>query len=127
MRVVITGGAGFLGLRLARQLAARGRLAGAALDEILLFDQAPPPPEAGPLPSGSRLVAGDIADPAAIAALAAGPSPLTVYHLASVVSAGGELSAGCIDLRGERDGVRRRGRVVGGRRGSRWTPDTGSW
>jgi nucleoside-diphosphate-sugar epimerase len=90
MRVVITGGAGFLGLRLARQLAARGRLAGAPLDEILLFDQAPPPPEAGSLPAGSRLVLGDIADPTAIADLAAGPGPLTVYHLASVVSAGAE-------------------------------------
>ncbi len=90
MRIVITGGAGFLGLRLAKALAERGSLDGAAIGEILLFDQAPPPPAAGPLPRLARMVTGDIADPAQIATLTEGPGPLTLFHMASVVSAGGE-------------------------------------
>ena len=48
MKVVITGGAGFLGRRLARALLARGRLTAptgreAEIDELLLFDAAAPP------------------------------------------------------------------------------------
>lgn len=115
MRVVITGGAGFLGLRLARLLAARGQLGGRPLEGLLLFDQAPPPPEAGALPAGASFQAGDIAEPATAAGLAAGAGPLTVFHLASVVSAGGERDfdlALRVNLDGGRallEGLRQRG------------------
>ncbi len=79
MRVVITGGNGFLGRRLAMRLLERR-----AADELILFDNAPP---ALPLPEDRRIaaVAGDIADRAAVAALIA-PGTDAVVHLAAVVS-----------------------------------------
>ena len=48
MKVIITGGAGFLGLQLARRLTALGSLTGPSgkaekIDEILLFDVVTPP------------------------------------------------------------------------------------
>lgn len=43
MRLLITGGAGFLGARLARTLLARGELAGQAITELVLADQVAPP------------------------------------------------------------------------------------
>lgn len=45
MKLLITGGAGFVGARLARTLLARGSLAGATIDRIVLADQAAPPPD----------------------------------------------------------------------------------
>lgn len=43
MKILITGGAGFLGARLARMLLARGALAGQPLRQLVLADQALPP------------------------------------------------------------------------------------
>jgi nucleoside-diphosphate-sugar epimerase len=43
MRLMITGGAGFVGARLARALLARGRLDGQRIERIVLADQTPPP------------------------------------------------------------------------------------
>jgi nucleoside-diphosphate-sugar epimerase len=43
MHILITGGAGFVGARLARSLLARGTLAGHRLGRVVLADQAPPP------------------------------------------------------------------------------------
>jgi nucleoside-diphosphate-sugar epimerase len=43
MRLLITGGGGFLGARLARTLLARGELAGQRIDKMVLADIAPPP------------------------------------------------------------------------------------
>jgi D-erythronate 2-dehydrogenase len=43
MRLLITGGAGFVGARLARTLLARGTLAGASIDQVVLADQVAPP------------------------------------------------------------------------------------
>jgi nucleoside-diphosphate-sugar epimerase len=43
MKVLITGGAGFLGARLARTLLARGQLAGQPVSSVVLADQAPAP------------------------------------------------------------------------------------
>jgi nucleoside-diphosphate-sugar epimerase len=45
MKVLITGGAGFVGARLARTLLARGTLAGRPIDRLVLADQAAPPPD----------------------------------------------------------------------------------
>lgn len=43
MRLLITGGGGFVGARLARTLLARGTLAGAGIDQLVLADQVAPP------------------------------------------------------------------------------------
>ena len=45
MHILITGGAGFVGARLARSLLARGTLAGRRIERLVLADQAPPPDE----------------------------------------------------------------------------------
>ncbi|EHR72687.1 nucleoside-diphosphate-sugar epimerase [Burkholderiales bacterium JOSHI_001] len=45
MKLLITGGAGFVGARLAQSLLARGTLDGQAITELVLTDQAPPRPE----------------------------------------------------------------------------------
>jgi len=43
MKLLITGGGGFVGVRLARALLARGTLAGQAIRQVVLTDLAPPP------------------------------------------------------------------------------------
>lgn len=94
MKVIITGGAGFVGMQLARKLAKRGSLADSngtrtAITEIVLFDQV----EAAPFPASSKIrvtsIAGEISDARAVRALFDRPDT-AVFHLASVVSAGGE-------------------------------------
>ena len=84
MRVVVTGGCGFLGRRVALRLLERGDI-----DELVLFDNAP---SALPLPEDERLrlVTGDIADPAAVRGVIF-PGTSSVFHLAAVVS--GEAEA----------------------------------
>lgn len=84
MRIVITGGCGFLGRRVALSLLERRDV-----DELVLFDNAR---SAMPLPEDNRIAAltGDIADPAAVQAAIA-PGTGAVYHLAAVVS--GEAEA----------------------------------
>ena len=94
--VVITGGAGFLGSRLARELLAAGSLAvaGAAaspLSRLTLIDQAPPPPDLTASPEVAA-IQGDLAElcapsGAGLPALAAAD---VVFHLAAAVSAGCE-------------------------------------
>ncbi len=87
MRIVITGGAGFLGQRLARRLLERGSLTDARgqsrkIGEIVLLDVVP-----ATLPADSRLtiVAGDLAD-SAVVDRAVTRDTDTVFHLAAVVS-----------------------------------------
>jgi nucleoside-diphosphate-sugar epimerase len=94
MRVVITGGAGFLGRRLADRVLAAGRLAGPSgsaelVDEVVLVDVVHP---TGPPTSGDpriRSVAGDIAD-ADVMASVTDRDDLSIFHLAAMVSAGCE-------------------------------------
>src|SRR5260370_33363124 len=78
MRVVITGGCGFLGQRVALQLLARSDV-----DELVLFDNAPP---ALPQQDDKRLsvVTGDIADREAVRRVISGGTH-SVFRLAAVV------------------------------------------
>ncbi len=88
MRIVITGGCGFLGRRLALLLLDKGSALG-SIDELVLFDNAP---SALPLPDDKRvrLVTGDIADRDTVKALIAPDGPKSgtdaVFHLAAIVS-----------------------------------------
>jgi nucleoside-diphosphate-sugar epimerase len=79
MRIVITGGCGFLGRRVAFQLLERGDV-----EEVVLFDNAPPSPT---LPDHAklRLVIGDVADTATMRRVIA-PGTSGVFHLAAIVS-----------------------------------------
>ena len=86
MRVVITGGGGFIGARLARALLARGALDGRGITRLVLADQAFPD-----FPKDARLetLAGNISDPA-FAARAVTPDTAAIFHLAAVVSGAAE-------------------------------------
>jgi D-erythronate 2-dehydrogenase len=92
MRIVITGGAGFIGKKLARALLARGTLMDRQgtvqpLRQITLFDVV----AADGLPSDPRLDVrtGDIADPAELRRLIS-EGVEGVFHLAAIVSANAE-------------------------------------
>ena len=80
MKIVITGGGGFLGSRLAAALRARDASA-----DITLLDMAFPPG----LESKFRCIAGDVASPEVIAK-ALGDDTDSIFHLAAVVSGGAE-------------------------------------
>ncbi len=87
MKILITGGAGFVGARLARSLLARGCLSSRAIEQLVLADQAPPPPDlaaqprvevrVGPLLDLSDRIRNEAFD--------------GVFHLASAVSGECEL------------------------------------
>ena len=94
MKVIITGGAGFIGLQLAQRLTALGSLTGPSgksekIDELLLFDVVTPDKRPAGLDDRAKFVAGEIADKATVKKLFDRPD-LSVFHLASVVSGGGE-------------------------------------
>ena len=69
MKLVVTGGAGFLGSHLVEALIARGHT-------VTVFDRV----SSRYRPAGARIVEGDLSDPAALAALVEGAD--AVYHLA---------------------------------------------
>jgi D-erythronate 2-dehydrogenase len=83
MKILITGGAGFLGARLARTLLARGSLAGETITALVLADLFPPPAD---LLADARVQArtGALLDQC----MALGAEGFAgVFHLASAVSA----------------------------------------
>ncbi|MBV9861214.1 MAG: NAD-dependent epimerase/dehydratase family protein [Alphaproteobacteria bacterium] len=102
MRIVITGGCGFLGRRLALLLLERGSALG-AIEQLVLFDNAP---SALPLPEDRRVrvVTGDIADGDTVRQLIA-PGTHSVFHLAAVVSGQAEADTD-IGYRVNLDGTR---------------------
>jgi D-erythronate 2-dehydrogenase len=86
MRVVITGGAGFLGSRVARKVLETGRLTDARgavreVRELVLLDVA----AASVTDSRVGIVTGDLADPALIERVVT-PDTDSIFHLAAVVS-----------------------------------------
>ncbi len=89
MHIVITGGCGFLGRKLAQRLLEAPDEAGlaAAPERLTLFDAVAPADAAGEDPRVS-VVTGDIADRETVTALLADAD--SVFHLAAVVSAGAE-------------------------------------
>ena len=94
MKVVITGGAGFLGLTLARRILARGQLTGPSgkperVDAMTLFDVAAP--AVGPKGLDERVTCttGQIAERDQVLTLI-DRDAVAVFHLASVVSGEGE-------------------------------------
>ncbi len=108
MKVVVTGGTGFIGRRLAQRLLQRGAIAGAdgreaTIDEVVLFDVAAPQPPIAPN-NRLKIVTGDIADPATVRELI-DRSTGTVFHLAAVVSGQAEADTD-IGYRVNLDGTR---------------------
>jgi nucleoside-diphosphate-sugar epimerase len=94
MKVVITGGTGFIGRMLARAILERGTLTGPsgaqeAVDAITLFDAFEPPAPLEGLDDRAKIVIGDISDTSLVTGLV-DRDDISVFHLASVVSGGGE-------------------------------------
>ena len=87
MKVLITGGVGFVGMRLAHALLERNQLTGASgqserIDEIVLLDVVA---ASGFDDKRISAVVGDIADPAVVRKVL-GADTSTIFHLAAIVS-----------------------------------------
>lgn len=94
MKVVITGGAGFIGFRLAQRLLELGALTGPSggpepIDALVLFDTGAPAARLEKPGTDVTAVVGDIADRETVFGLV-DRDDISVFHLASVVSGGGE-------------------------------------
>ncbi len=87
MRVIIIGGGGMLGRKLARALGRRGEIGGRAVSHLALADIVDPAPLEAPFPISTHRL--DITDRAAVEALLAGGAnggADVIYHLAAIVS-----------------------------------------
>jgi nucleoside-diphosphate-sugar epimerase len=101
VKVLITGGAGFLGARLARELLKRGHIVGESIQELAVADLFPPP---GDLKADARVRAfsGELTEQCA---RLRGEAWDVVYHLAAAVSAECEANFD-LGLRSNLDGTR---------------------
>ncbi len=95
MKVVVTGGAGFLGRRLALRLLDRGSLIGPSnaqepIDSLVLVDVGAAPGPTDGLDGRAEFVIGDVTEPELVRTLV-DRDDISVFHLASMVSAGCEL------------------------------------
>jgi len=94
MKVIITGGLGFIGYNLCRRILDRGWLTGPSggpeeIDSIVLFDTVAPNQVASNLDERVSVIHGDISDRDTVFALI-DRDDISIFHLASVVSSGGE-------------------------------------
>ncbi len=87
MTILILGGGGFIGRRVARALAQRGTLRGKPVERLVLADLAVPDPVDAPFQVEG--IACDIGDPASVAQ-AIGPETDVVFLLAAIVSSHAE-------------------------------------
>jgi nucleoside-diphosphate-sugar epimerase len=87
MNILIIGGGGFIGRKLAQRLAERGQLRGMPIASITLADLSVPDPIDAPFPVHG--LACDITDPAGLD-LAITPETHVIFHLAAIVSAHAE-------------------------------------
>ena len=83
MKVLITGGGGFLGKMLAHRLVERGQLRGEPITELTLADLEPPAAIDAPFPV--RGIATDIAERHEVDDMLTG-HPQVIFHLAAIVS-----------------------------------------
>lgn len=82
MRIVLLGGAGFLGHKLAKALVAKGQLQGQRIDELVIFDKSQAALESG---NRFKVIAGDMTDKVTLEQLIL-PHTDMVIHLAAIVS-----------------------------------------
>jgi len=87
MRILITGGGGFIGQKLAKKLGETGVLNGTAIAELTLADIHTPASVAASMPV--HCVTADVSDASVVKALFA-ENPDVIYHLAAVVSGAAE-------------------------------------
>ncbi len=87
MKILITGGGGFLGFKLAKTLLARGQLGGKPISAMTLLDGAFPPGVESL--KKVKAVTGDVSNAETIASVCP-PDIDAVFHLAAVVSGGAE-------------------------------------
>lgn len=83
MKVLITGGGGFLGSQLCQQLLAPGSLNGRSIDQIVLLDAFFREPHAD---ARVKQVAGDISDRDVVFTAMGNDADTVIFHLASMVS-----------------------------------------
>ncbi len=104
MKVLVTGGNGFLGQRLVKALVGRGELCGEAIDAITVADVAPPQRALSDDPRITSVL-GDFSEPGAAQRLL-GDDTGAVFHLAAIVSGQAETDFE-LGMRINADGTRR--------------------